>query len=104
MLEIRILDKKDAICVRAEGHTGYAEEGKDIVCAGVSALLQTLLMWLAEEYGDRLEVEKRKGFLQVTFPAEEKSRFVFSVFLKGLREIERIYSKHLDIKEVKNDV
>ncbi|MBC7338124.1 MAG: ribosomal-processing cysteine protease Prp, partial [Clostridia bacterium] len=38
MLEIRILDKKDAICVRAEGHTGYAEEGKDIVCAGVSAL------------------------------------------------------------------
>ena len=28
---------------RATGHTGYAEAGEDIVCAGVSALTQSTL-------------------------------------------------------------
>ena len=35
--------------LRAAGHAGYAEKGKDIVCAGVSALMQTLAYSAAEE-------------------------------------------------------
>ena len=30
----------------ASGHTGYAEEGEDIVCAAVSAITQTAMMGL----------------------------------------------------------
>ncbi len=37
MIEIRISD----CCVTAKGHAGFAPEGQDIVCAGVSALLYT---------------------------------------------------------------
>lgn len=32
--------RSHAIGFEAEGHTGYAEEGSDIVCAAVSALTQ----------------------------------------------------------------
>ena len=33
--------------VRAEGHTGYAEAGSDIVCAALSAVIQTAALGLA---------------------------------------------------------
>ena len=35
--------------MRAEGHANYAEKGKDIVCAAVSALMQTLAYSAAED-------------------------------------------------------
>ena len=34
--------------VTAEGHTGYAERGKDVVCAAVSSLMQALEIGLEE--------------------------------------------------------
>ena len=33
----------------AKGHTGYAEEGEDIVCAAVSALAELLATEIAED-------------------------------------------------------
>lgn len=104
MLKVSISEDKDTVCVIAEGHTGYAEEGKDIVCAGVSALLQTFLLWLMEEYGERLKVKKEKGFLRMIFPANPKSKFIFSIFLKGLREISKLYPDYFEIEEVNKDV
>ena len=38
----RITYDPQQMMIKAEGHAGYAEYGKDIVCAGVSALMQTL--------------------------------------------------------------
>ena len=35
--------------MRAEGHANYAEKGKDIVCAAVSVLMQTLAYSAAED-------------------------------------------------------
>jgi uncharacterized protein YsxB (DUF464 family) len=35
------LEEKE-LCIAAKGHAGYAEAGKDIVCASVSTLMYTL--------------------------------------------------------------
>lgn len=51
---IRIDVKRDRIgfCgFSAEGHTGYAEHGKDIVCAAVSAILQTAALGVQHTNG-----------------------------------------------------
>ncbi|MCD6363879.1 MAG: ribosomal-processing cysteine protease Prp [Synergistetes bacterium] len=87
----------------ARGHTGYAEEGRDIVCAGVSALLQTLLLWLKDEYAERIEAEKEKGLLYMSFPADERSELVLAVFWKGLSEISKAYPNHVRCEEVKEE-
>ena len=43
--------------MRAEGHAGFAPFGEDIVCAGVSALLETLALYAdCREDGDVFEL------------------------------------------------
>ena len=38
------------MCIEANGHAGYAEAGKDIVCASVSILLYTLAQSVRNMY------------------------------------------------------
>lgn len=42
MIQVMYNEVGDEMILRAEGHAGYAEKGKDIVCAAVSVLMQTL--------------------------------------------------------------
>ena len=45
MTEIKIEKQNDNIvCVECKNHTGYADFGKDIVCAGVSSITQTAVL------------------------------------------------------------
>lgn len=47
MTTVEVFHKGDYIVgFRATGHTGYGEEGEDIVCAAVSAITQTALLGL----------------------------------------------------------
>lgn len=59
MIRISVnLDKGEAH-IDMTGHADYAEEGKDIVCAGVSAIIQTAIMGLqvmAQKYPENVEV------------------------------------------------
>lgn len=52
MTEIEFSLKKDNFKFVAKGHAGYAEIGKDIVCAGISTLSFSMAKYLikAEEY------------------------------------------------------
>ena len=91
--------RSHAIGFEAEGHTGYAEEGSDIVCAAISALLWTLLMgW------ERLEKEKRGAIAaRVMNPGQADLRFyardgeergagdLFCAVEEGLRLIHQEY-------------
>jgi uncharacterized protein YsxB (DUF464 family) len=52
--------------IEAAGHANYAEHGKDIVCAAVSAIMQTALLGLqavAEQYPEHvlLEITEKEG-------------------------------------------
>ena len=55
-----------AVCVRkgritVSGHAGFAEAGKDIVCAGVTALIQTLIKSIGDLTEDKIEYEISPG-------------------------------------------
>ena len=52
MIEVRIRPERMEI----SGHAGYAELGKDIVCAGVTALMQTLIQSIKDLAGDEIEI------------------------------------------------
>jgi uncharacterized protein YsxB (DUF464 family) len=93
----------------AEGHAGYAPAGRDIVCAGISAVTMALLNYLMEE--------ERKGFLKVKWSMNEKSGAIrirakpyaahwtgtlacYRMAVIGLRAIAENYPGNIEIEEV----
>ena len=53
MIVIRV--REDGVTV--SGHAGFAGVGKDIICAGVTALTQTLIKSLNDLTEDKIEYE-----------------------------------------------
>ena len=48
MITVRVTKPGDGLELRASGHAGYAPRGRDVVCAGVSALLYGFVAYLEE--------------------------------------------------------
>lgn len=68
MIKIAYDLNPDMTFVRAEGHADYAEKGKDIVCAMVSVLMQTLgaTMHKRDPEGTDVYIDEAHGIMQVT--------------------------------------
>lgn len=49
MTKIELNEFDDGIVVTAEGHAGYAPAGRDIVCAGISAILFGSLTFFGQQ-------------------------------------------------------
>ena len=73
--------RKDGITVN--GHANYAETGKDIVCAGVTALTQTLIRALEGLTKDEIEYEVSPGRADIHYGnlSEEGKLLVDSFFI-----------------------
>lgn len=63
MIEVNV--RPDGITV--DSHAGYAEYGKDIVCAGVTALTQTLIGSLKELTSDDIKYDISPGKANIKF-------------------------------------
>ncbi|MDI3299130.1 MAG: ribosomal-processing cysteine protease Prp [Bacillota bacterium] len=63
MIRARVArDRRGRILFLAiQGHAGYAEPGRDIVCAAVSAIAQTALLGLEERLGLKPAVRLEAG-------------------------------------------
>lgn len=106
---VSVLVKKDNlghfngfICT---GHTHYAKKGSDIVCAGISALVNTTALSLVRLLNIDLKVKQnaKKGFLDCSWANEqdkaEKSDLLVRTMLLGLAEIRFQFPDRLEIRE-----
>lgn len=95
------------IGVESRGHSGFAEEGEDVVCAAVSTLLYALLVGLvdvARVEGVAGEADPEVPLIKVAWPrerADEISLLTKTVEL-SLREIASGSPEHVDITEVRS--
>lgn len=81
------------------GHANYGEYGKDIVCAGVSALVQALIGWIEENY-DKAEctnLEVKGGEVNISCEGGEEVAAVFYMTYIGLEQIADCYPDHVHI-------
>ena len=78
---IAVSVRKDGIEIN--GHAGYAETGKDIVCAGVTALTQTLIRSMQGLLRDEIEYEVSPGRADIKYGnlSEEGKLLVDSFFI-----------------------
>ena len=88
-----------------EGHSGYAESGADIVCAGLSALaintvnsIEVIAGQTPTEYQD-----EESGTLKIDFPweANYETELFMRSFEMGIMKIADAYPKYVKLNIVK---
>ncbi len=90
---------------RAEGHSGYADAGSDIVCAAISALTQTTLnglrnvlkapvIFAADEHSARGEA---RVMSEATEDQVVQAQLLLETLLQGLQAIQRDYPRNIRI-------
>ena len=86
----------------SRGHAGYAEEGQDIVCAAVSALIITTVNSLDAFTEEKIEVGEDDGYVSIHFktnPNTERGKLLMDSLLLGLTEIAGSYNnRYLTVK------
>ena len=106
MTDVTILRcKKDIAGFEVHGHSGYADEGSDIVCSAVSALTQTAVIGLQELLKLTPALEIENGDMVCILPAdmeEETNRqanLILETMALGIRSIEKTYGDYIKISE-----
>lgn len=85
--------------ITIQGHSGYAESGKDIVCSAVSVLLQTLIYSLKEFTEDEIGYEISPGSSKVEFEnLSEKGNLLVDSFFLGICAVADAYPDYVRIE------
>lgn len=109
MTDITITKKGNSVVeVVASGHTGFGEAGEDIVCAGVSTLLQSALLGLLQVVGINVKfsVDEEKGSLRFTLPQNltqqerHDADIVLGTMMCGLQDFYTEYSDYINLEVI----
>lgn len=100
------------VSVECKDHSGFAEKGFDIVCAGISAIVQTAILGLSEVAKQKFKLnrDENKGYLKLELIDYDLKSANFSkaqVILKtmqcGISDLQKGYFKYINL-EVNNNV
>lgn len=95
MIEVRIRPER----IEISGHAGYAEYGKDIVCAGVTALTQTLIQSIENLTDDEIEYRISPGKVEVEYRnLSEKSKTLVDSFFVGICLIAEEFPEYVKVR------
>ena len=80
-----------------KGHAGFANSGKDIVCASISVLVINTLNSMDELVHEEMDVksDETTGYIECRFPKEisEQSKLLMDSMILGLTDIVNLYGK-----------
>jgi uncharacterized protein YsxB (DUF464 family) len=83
----------------ADGHADWAEDGTDIVCAGVSAILQAARLGLSEVAHVSVEASQEKGRLSLRWPEPARDDIAVAAIVGtaecAVEAIARQYPEHV---------
>ena len=94
---IAVSIRKDGIIV--SGHANYAEYGKDIICAGVTTLTQTLIKSLKDLTEDKIEYEISPGRADIHYRnLSEEGKLLVDSFFIGICMVADEFPDHIRIE------
>ena len=106
MIAVTVLRDGDRISgFESSGHAGFADSGKDIVCAAVSILIINTVNSMEEFPGQVFGTESEDGHIYCTLakPYDQDAQLLLNAMVFGLQNIRQEYGKkylRLDFKEV----
>ena len=84
--------------ITIEGHAGYAELGKDIVCAGVTALAENLIGSIENLTEDKIQYEISPGRVDIYFKnLSEAGKLLVDSFFLGISGIAEDFPEYVKI-------
>ena len=98
---------RNIVSIEANGHSGYAEEGSDIVCSAVSTLLETLISGLVEvaKIDAKYDIDESIPRLYVSLPENlsveqmRDAQTLMKTAVIGIKSVRNEYQKFIKIKE-----
>lgn len=83
------------------GHAGYAQPGKDIVCAAVSMLTQNLIASMCQLTKERIVYVIKPGHIDIEFKnLSEQGKLLIDSFFIGISTVIESYgSEYVQIKQ-----
>ena len=85
--------------IKISGHAGYAEAGKDIVCAAVTTLTQTLIRSLEDLAGDKIQYEISSGRADIHYRnLSEEGKLLVDSFFIGVCQITNEFPEYVRIE------
>ena len=95
MIVVNVNEEK----ITLDGHAGYAEPGKDIVCAAVTVLVQTMVHSIEALTDDRLEYTVSPGKFELEIKnLSEKSKTLVDSFFIGICKIAEEFPEHVKVR------
>ncbi|SHM61824.1 hypothetical protein SAMN05660826_01474 [Caldanaerovirga acetigignens] len=106
MIKITVtLDENERVReLSLKGHAGYAEYGRDIVCAAVSALVETAVLGLENVAKIRIFPIKKEGYFHLVLPENEqeeklsRASVILETTVLGLKDIARSYPAYVKLE------
>jgi uncharacterized protein YsxB (DUF464 family) len=87
--------------ISLHGHANYAEPGKDIVCAGVSTLVQTLIQSVEELTADKIQYSMQPGTVDIEFRnLSEQAQLLVDSFFVGISLIAGEYPDNVKLTKL----
>ncbi|MBI4753618.1 ribosomal-processing cysteine protease Prp [Candidatus Desantisbacteria bacterium] len=102
MITITIVhdDNRKIVEFLVTGHADYKNKGDDIVCAAVSAVVQTAVEGLKRYLPEGIHLKKEKGILHLSITKGAniyESSIILETMLLGLKRIEENYQEYVRI-------
>ena len=99
MVKARYTAEDSTHTLTVTGHANYGEYGKDIVCAGISALVQALIGWIEVNHykASNITVDAKAGDVTISCDGGEDIAAVFYMTSIGLLQIADSYPDHVHI-------
>ena len=100
MIKVILTKKDDNVNkVIINGHAGYDDFGKDIVCAAVSSTVITTINILLSLDNQSISYNDSRGLLKNDMTTKK----IINVLISNLYELEKAYPKNIQIKEENNE-
>lgn len=108
MTEVKIKKRENFIeSVECIGHTGYAREGEDIVCASLSSIVQTAVLGVLSvaKHNAEFERDEERGYLKLTLNTKNvnstsfhDAQIILNTMLCGICDLREGYSNYISLE------
>lgn len=112
MTNIKICQKNGKIVsFKVSGHSGYAENGSDIVCASISTLAQSTILGISEVLGIKCNTKINENLPMLSFEFFkntskediENSQTLLSTFKLSVENLSKQFKKYISL-EVEDEI
>ena len=104
MIKVRIKKSNDIIeSINCIGHAGYADYGKDIVCASFSTMIITIVNAIVNIDEKAISYTETNNLKIVNIKKDNITNSLLNTLVDLMYELRENYDKNIDIKEESHD-